>query len=79
MEGYTQPFRRDRNINGGGILIYVKEGIPSQELKMTPIVENLEGIFLEINLRKTKWLLFGGYNNCKSNINEFLNSINPYP
>ena len=79
MEGYTQPFRRDRNINGGGILIYVKEGIPSREHKMTPIVENLEGIFLEINLRKTKWLLFGGYNNCKSNISEFLNSINPYP
>ena len=77
MEGYTQPFTRDRNINGGGILIYVKEAIPSRELKMTPIVENLEGIFLEINLRKTKWLLFGGYNNCKSNICEFLNSINP--
>ena len=36
MEGYTQPFRRDRNINGGGILIYVEEGISSRELKMTP-------------------------------------------
>ena len=77
MEGYNQPFRRDRNINGGGILIYVKEGILSGELKMTPIVEHLEGIFHEINIRKTKWLLFGGYNNCKSNISEFLNSINP--
>ena len=77
MEGYTQLFTRDRNINGGGILIYVKEGISSRELKRTPIVGNLEGIFHEINLRKTKWLLFGGYNNCKSSISEFLTSINP--
>ena len=44
---------------------------------MTPTVENLEGIFLEINLRKTKWLFFGEYDNCKSNISEFRNSINP--
>ena len=58
MEGYTQPFRRDRNINGGGILIYVEEGISSRELKMTPIVEHLEGIFLEINLRKDKVVTF---------------------
>ena len=54
IDGYTKPFRRDRNIIGGGVLIYVKEGIPCQELKRKPGIENLEGIFLEINLRKMK-------------------------
>ena len=53
IEGYTQPFRRDRNANGGGILVYVREGIPCRELKGKSGAENLEGIFLEINLRKT--------------------------
>ena len=80
IEGYSQPFRRDRKINGGnggGVLVYVKEGIPCRQLKAKHTSENLEGIFLEINLRKTKYLLFGGYNNCKSNISTFLQNIGP--
>ena len=76
IEGYATPFRRDRIANcGGGVLIYVKEGILCRELKPKSHFENLEGIFLEINLRKNKWLIFGGYNNHKSNINTFLGSI----
>ena len=77
LEGYTLPFRLDKSINSGGVLIYVKEGIPCHELKTSSYNINPEGIFLEINLRKQKWLLFGGYNNCKSNINTFLREIGP--
>ena len=58
IEGYTS-FRLDRNIHGGGVLIYVREDIPCRVIK---IMGSLEGISLEINLRKTKWLFFGGYN-----------------
>ena len=79
IEGYAMPFRRDRYGNGlanaGGVLIYVKEDIPCRELKVKSDYVHLEGIFLEINLRKTKWLVFGGYNNHKSNINNFLENI----
>ena len=32
---------------------------------------------MEINLRKSKWLLFGGYNNDKSNIDIFLGNLGP--
>ena len=77
IEGYSLPYRRDRNVNGGGVLVYIKEGILCRELKTKPSAENLEGIFLEINLRKTKWLFFAGYNNCKPNIGNFLRSIGP--
>ena len=35
------------------------------------------GIFLEINLRKSKWLLFGGYNYNKGNIDTFLGNVGP--
>ena len=49
IEGYTQPFRRDRNKNGGGILVYVREGMPCRELNVKSGAENLEGIFIEIN------------------------------
>ena len=61
----------DRNRNGGGVLIYVREDIPSKELSkhifpdvvfsMEDTKGPIEGIFLEINLRKCKWLLFGTY------------------
>ena len=32
IDGYSKPYRRDRNANGGGVLIYVREDIPSKEL-----------------------------------------------
>ena len=68
--------RADRNGNGGGILIYVREDIPCREIEKKHSTErNLEGIFLELNLRKSKILLFGGYNYNKSNIHTFLGNL----
>ena len=49
IEGYTLPFRLGRNINGGGVLVYVKEGIPCRELKPKHPTGNLRknnGYFL---------------------------------
>ena len=77
IEGYSTPYRLDRNANGGGILIFVREDIPCRELKVNLSQAPIEGIFLEVNLRKTKWLLFGGYNPHKSNINAFLGTLGP--
>ena len=38
---------------------------------------NFEGIFLEMNLRKEKWVLFGGYCPHKQNISNFLTQLSP--
>ena len=56
---FSAPFRLDRNKFGGGVLIYVREDIPCKQLTKHILPDNIEGIFVEINLRKTKWLLFG--------------------
>jgi exonuclease III len=61
MEGYSKPYRLDRNRFGGGVMIYVRENIPSKLLTKHTFTETIEGLFIEINLRKTKLLLFGGY------------------
>ena len=37
IHGYSKPYRLDRNSNGGGIMIFVREDIPSKTL----YVENL--------------------------------------
>ena len=61
MPGYSKPFRQDRNRFGGGIMIYVKESLPCRKLTKHHFSENVEGLFIEINLRKSKLLIFGGY------------------
>ena len=61
LEGFSPPYRHDRNKYGGGVLIYVREDIPSKKLNKHNFPNDIEGLFVEINLRKTKWLLFGSY------------------
>ena len=61
IDEFSAPFRLDRNKFGGGVLIYVREDIPCKQLTKLILPDNIEGIFVEINLRKTKWLLFGRY------------------
>ena len=75
IEGYSQPYRMDRDIHGGGILIYVREDIPSKKLNRHNFPGDIEGIFLEINLRKSKWLLFGTYHPPRQGDNYYFNFI----
>ena len=77
IDGFTLPYRCDRNEKGGGVIIYVREDIPCRELTTLPSSSNIEGIFLEINLRKSKWFVFGGYNHNKLNIDSFLGTLGP--
>ena len=39
----------------------MREDIPRKELNKHKFTKNIEGLFIEINLRKTKLLLFGTY------------------
>ena len=55
IKGFCEPFRIDRSIYGGGILFYVREDIPVELLSVEPFPA--EFLFVEINLRKKKWLV----------------------
>ena len=61
LDGFHEPLRKDRDKHGGGILIYVRSDIPRKKVTQHNQPDDIEGIFFEINLRKTKWLLFGTY------------------
>ena len=69
---FSELYRFDRNGSGGGILLYICEDIPSKLIltKMT-----IEGFFVEINLRKKKWVLCCTYNPKTSLISKHLNEI----
>ena len=56
IEGYSEPYRFDRNRNGGGVLIYVREDTASEPLTSHKLPHDIEGIFVQLNLRKNKSL-----------------------
>ena len=59
IDGFSKPFRLDRNVYGGGLLIYVRSDIPCKQLNKHEFSTNIEWIFVEINFRKSKSLLLG--------------------
>ena len=73
IEGFHSPFRFDRNRNGGGILLYVREDIPAKLLSHD--FPSAESFFIDINLHKKKWLINCTYNPHKSNIGKHLDVI----
>ena len=62
--------RLDRDIHVGDLMLFVRGNIPCKLLSL----ENnpMEVFYVEINLRKTKWLLCSSYNPSKSNTNFYL-------
>ena len=62
IPGYRIPYRKDRDKHGGGVMIFVREDIPSDELLKHEMDEDTEILFIEVNLRKTKILLIAAYN-----------------
>ena len=56
IDGYSMPYRLDRNRNDGGVIIYAREDIRSKVLRKHLFLNDIEGIFVEINFRKRKWL-----------------------
>ena len=61
IEGYSKPYRFDRNRNGGGVLTYVREHIPNKPLIDHKLLHDTERNCVEFNFRKYRWLLFGPY------------------
>ena len=59
--------------------IYIREDIPSKELKIDNTPEDIESIFIETNLIKTKWLCKFFYECNAKNVKEkicFKNTLN---
>ena len=73
INGFNAPFRPDRNSNGGGIMLFVREDIPARLIASeTPPVE---GLYVEVKLRKQKWLTSCSYNPNKSMISQHMEAL----
>ena len=50
-EGFSSPFRLDRNSSGGGIMLFVREELPSKPLSKYKQNSSVENIFIEKKIK----------------------------
>ena len=62
IDGFSTPFRLDRNKNGGGILQYIRSYIVASKLNNYIFPNDIEAFFIEINIKGDKWLICCSYN-----------------
>ena len=75
VTGFSVPYRLDRNRNGGGIMIFIRDDIPSRVLTKHVFPDDIEGLFIELNFRKAKWLLFGTYHPPSQSDSYYFNNL----
>ena len=71
--GYSEPYRLDRTAYGGGLLLYVRNDIPTRELPL--VTGSIECIMIEATVAKKKWLIIGAYNPHKATISNYLSVV----
>ena len=52
IDGFRQPYRLDRNKHGWEVMIFISEDIPSKLISKHTLSDDVEGMFIEINLKK---------------------------
>ena len=76
IDGFREPFRKDRTNHGGGILAYVRNDIPCKIIKF---ITSLEIVCIEVNFRKVKWMIIVVYyprpHPSRMYDNEFLSEV----
>ena len=77
IEDFSTPYRLDRSAKSGGILLCIKEDVPSRYLKKITANELFEGFSVELNLRSEKWLLSCSYKPHKEKITSHLRNLGP--
>ena len=68
---FFKPFRRDRNRKCSGVVIYVREDVPSKLLTKHVFPSHIKCIFLKLNFIKSKWPLVGTYHLPSPNYHNF--------
>ena len=56
IQGFNIPFRLNRNIYGGGLLLCVRNNINAVLLQICVFPDNIKAFFIEIPLKSCKWL-----------------------
>ena len=72
-DGFSAPYRLDYNYFDVGLMLFVREYIPSNLLKIEE--KPVESFYTELNLRNNKWLVNRSYDPHKTIIDNHLHRI----
>ena len=72
-DGFSAPYRLDRNCFSGGLRLFVREDIPCNLLTIEE--KPVESFYAELNLRNSKWLVNWSYNPHKNSIGNGLDRV----
>ena len=75
MPGYKTPYRLDVSDTSGGLMVYVKKGLPSLQLTSFSIPKDIQIIPIEIRLKNMKWLIISIYRPPKQDLRYFLSIL----
>ena len=73
IDSFSKPYRLDCDSLGGGILLYVREDVPSNLLEVE--TKLIEGFYVEINMHNNKRLINCSYNPHKNMIGNYLRAL----
>ena len=76
IDGFSQPYRVDRNSSDAGIMLHVREHIPSNLLKVESLP--IEGFYVELKLRSENWLINCSYNPNRNAIDNHLEALSDF-
>ena len=68
-------FRKNRNKNGGGLILCINEGIPGKLINLYDFKEGSEVAVFEFIILNKKWLLLENYKPPSQNKLPFINEI----
>ena len=76
IDGYSTPYRLDGNFNSGGILLYIREDIPSYLIATKK--EPVESFYVKLNLHNGKYLINYSSNPQKIMIHDHLATLETF-
>ena len=59
VNGFSGPYKLDKNRNGRKDTIQIRQDIPCKPLAKHVFSYNMQVLFVELNFKKCKWLVFG--------------------
>ena len=76
IHGFSSPYRLNRDSKGGGIMLYIREDIPSNHLATDK--ESMESLYVELNIWNEKYLRNCSYNPHKTMIKNHLATLSNF-
>ena len=75
VKDFSKTFSPDQNRDGGGLMIYIRDDIPSRPLWRHVLPSDIEGIFIELDIGKWKWLVLRTYHSPSHSHQHYFNNL----